>query len=95
MIPCGVPWPVCPYDPGEGLVSSGGRSRCPCCNFEWPDAERAPCPDPAAIILSDDVGEKGRVCESHAVHPSFDALRKAPLPVSWDVAANDPPDGEG
>jgi hypothetical protein len=75
MIACGVLWPVCPYDPGEGLVSSAGRSRCPRCGIEWPDAERAPCPDPAAVVLSDDAGEKGCVCASHAAHPSAAGLR--------------------
>lgn len=74
---CGVPWPVCPVCLGEGLSVSAGRATCDRCGGSWPEGERVPCPAPATVVLSDAAGEKGRVCESHAAHPSAAELRKA------------------
>lgn len=74
---CGVDWPVCPQCIGERLSVSAGRATCDRCGVSWAEADRVPCPAPATVVLSDDPGEKGRVCESHAAHPSAAALRKA------------------
>ena len=77
---CGVPWPVCPDCLGVGLELSAGRARCPSCGREWPAEERDPCPDPAAVELADAEGATGRVCRSHAAHPSAARLARSDRP---------------
>lgn len=74
---CGAEWPVCPHCIGVGLWVAEGRATCDRCGGSWAEAERVPCRSPATVVLSDDAGEKGRVCESHAAHPSAAGLRKA------------------
>ncbi len=73
---CGVPWPVCPDCPGEGLETLAGLSWCPRCGRQWPAADVEPCPWPATVELLDIEGESRRVCESHATHPAAGRLAK-------------------
>ena len=79
---CGIPWPVCPDCPGARVWESAGRVRCERCGRDWPEHERAPCPDPATVALADAAGGSARlVCWSHSRHPSAGDLRVALRPA--------------
>jgi hypothetical protein len=77
---CGVSWPVCPDDLGEGLYWTAGEVYCKRCGRRWPAEDVDPCPWPATVVLAaaaDVAGETTRlVCASHAAHPSAELLVK-------------------
>ncbi len=79
--PCGVPWAVCPDCIGAGLTQSAGIAWCERCMRRWPIKDVEPCPWPATRDLWD--GEqRGRVCASHAAHPSANRIQPGPKPVN-------------
>jgi hypothetical protein len=71
---CGLPWPVCPDDPGQRLSSRAGTAWCPGGGRRWPLDEVEPCPWPGQVRLWDPEGSERVVSRSHAAHPSMARL---------------------
>jgi len=66
---CGLPWPVCPDDPGQRLSSRAGTAWCPGCGRRWPLDEVEPCPWPGQVRLWDPEGSE-RVVSPFPRRPS-------------------------
>ncbi|MDT8915154.1 hypothetical protein [Amycolatopsis sp. PS_44_ISF1] len=65
---CDVPWGICP-EHGTTLRADADRTRCtaPGCGREWDyDRLHSPCTEPATVTVTDEDGESGVLCVTHA-----------------------------